>query len=103
MIVIRRATRRPCHRSRFEVCHENANVTLIAYANIRVGMDKPDPDLGRFVITKDPRDWGVFKIPTLRDVERSAPYMHDGSLQTLDEVVDYYDSSPSNAVVIMRF
>ena len=34
---------------------------------------------------------GTFKVPTLREVARTAPYMHDGSLQTLDEVVDYYD------------
>lgn len=34
---------------------------------------------------------GAFKTPTLRDVARTAPYMHDGTLATLDEVVDYYD------------
>jgi cytochrome c peroxidase len=46
-------------------------------ANIGVGIDKPEPD------------WGAFKTPTLRDVERNAPCMHDGSLKTLEEVVDY--------------
>jgi len=72
-------------------CHENANFTLNAYANLGIGSDKPDPDLGRYSITKDPRDWGVFKIPTLREIEHTAPYMHDGRFQTLEEVVDFYN------------
>ena len=61
------------------------------YANIGIGIDKPEPDLGRYVVTKDSADWGVFKTPTLREIEHTAPYMHDGSLKTLEEVVDYYD------------
>jgi cytochrome c peroxidase len=36
-------------------------------------------------------DWGKFKTPTLRDVTKTAPYMHDGSLKTLEEIVDFYD------------
>ena len=78
-------------KAKCDRCHENSNFTLNAYANIGIGMDKPEPDVGRYVVTKDPRDWGVFKIPTLRDVEHTAPYMHDGSLKTLEEVVDYYN------------
>ena len=42
-------------------------------------------------MTKDPKDWGSFKTPTLREIERTAPYMHDGSLKTLEEVVEHYD------------
>lgn len=78
-------------KAKCDRCHENTNFTLNAYNNIGIGMDKPNPDLGRYVITKDPRDWGVFKVPTLRDIEHTAPYMHDGRLKTLEEVVDYYD------------
>jgi cytochrome c peroxidase len=78
-------------KAKCDRCHENANFTLNAYANLGVGMDKPEPDVGRYAITKDPRDWGVFKIPTLREIEHTAPYMHDGSLKTLEEVVDFYD------------
>jgi len=78
-------------KAKCDRCHENSNFTLNAYANIGIGMDKPEPDLGRFVMTKDPRDWGVFKVPTLREIEHTAPYMHDGSLKTLEDVVDYYD------------
>jgi len=52
----------------------------------------PSPGIARcFEVTKDPIDWGAFKTPTLRDVARTAPYMHDGSLKTLDEVVEFYD------------
>jgi cytochrome c peroxidase len=47
--------------------------------------------VGRFAVTKDLRDWGAFKVPTLREIEHTAPYMHDGRFQTLDEVVDFYN------------
>jgi hypothetical protein len=53
--------------------------------------DKPEPDTGRYEVTKDPLDWGKFKTPTLRDISKTGPYMHDGSLKTLEEVVDFYD------------
>ena len=48
-------------------------------------------DEGRAAVTGKPEDRGAFKTPTLREVARSAPYMHDGSLATLDEVIDFYD------------
>jgi cytochrome c peroxidase len=70
-------------------CHEGINLTPNAYANLGVGTDKPNPDVGRFEVTKDPLDWGKFKTPTLPDISRTGPDMHDGSLKTLDEVVDY--------------
>jgi len=79
------------NKAKCDQCHEGSNFTLNAYSNLGVGSDKPDPDVGRFAVTKDPRDWGVFKTPTLREIEHTAPYMHDGSLKTLEEVVDLYD------------
>jgi cytochrome c peroxidase len=48
-------------------------------------------DEGRGAISGTPEDRGSFKTPTLREIARTAPYMHDGSLATLDEVIDYYD------------
>jgi len=48
-------------------------------------------DPGRFGITGKEEDLGAFKTPTLREVARTAPYMHDGSLPTLEAVVDFYD------------
>lgn len=49
------------------------------------------PDLGRFEITLDPDHRHAFKTPSLRNVARTAPYMHDGSLATLGAVLDFYD------------
>ncbi|MDY6992091.1 MAG: cytochrome c peroxidase [Pseudomonadota bacterium] len=48
-------------------------------------------ELGRFVVTLDPSDIGAFKTPTLRNIALTAPYMHDGSIQTLEEVIALYD------------
>lgn len=67
------------------------NFTDGSYQNIGIGMDRPDPDLGRYRVTDREEDKGAFKIPTLREVEHTAPYMHDGSLKTLEDVVEYYD------------
>ena len=78
-------------KAKCDQCHEGSNFTLNAYANLGVGTDQPEPDVGRYAVTHDARDWGVFKTPTLREIEHTAPYMHDGSLQTLEEVVDFYN------------
>ncbi len=72
-------------------CHVGANFTDEKYHNLGVGMDAKDPDLGRYVVTKDEKDKGAFKTPTIRNVELTAPYMHDGSQKTLEEVVEWYD------------
>lgn len=48
-------------------------------------------ELGRFNVTHALQDIGKFKTPTLRNIALTAPYMHDGSIKTLEEVVDYYD------------
>ncbi len=79
------------NKAKCDQCHEGINFTTNAYHNLGVGTDKPDPDAGRFVVTKDSRDWGAFKTPTLREIANTAPYMHDGSLKTLDDVVEFYN------------
>jgi cytochrome c peroxidase len=79
------------NKAQCDRCHEGANFTLNSYHNLGVGMDKAEPDLGRYAVTKDARDWGAFKTPTLREIEHTGPYMHDGSLKTLDEVVEFYN------------
>jgi cytochrome c peroxidase len=58
--------------------------------HIGIGMAAPKPDIGRAEVTKDEKDTGAFKTPTIRNVALSAPYMHDGSINTLDEVVEWY-------------
>jgi len=72
-------------------CHAGANFTDEQYHNLGVGMTADKPDLGRYEVTKDDKDRGAFKTPTLRNVAMSPPYMHDGSQQTLEEVVEWYD------------
>jgi len=47
-------------------------------------------DQGRYEVTKLDKDRGAFRTPSLRNVSRTGPYMHDGSLKTLKEVVDFY-------------
>jgi cytochrome c peroxidase len=71
-------------------CHVGPNLTDEKYHNLGVGMDKDNPDVGRYEVTKDDKDWGAFKTPTIRNVADSAPYMHDGSQKTLEEVVEWY-------------
>jgi cytochrome c peroxidase len=72
-------------------CHVGPNLTDEKYHNLGIGADTESPDLGRFVVTEDDKDRGAFKTPTIRNVALSAPYMHDGSLKTLEEVVAWYD------------
>ena len=48
-------------------------------------------DIGRQGVTGESRDRGAFKTPSLRSVALTAPYMHDGSLPTLEAVIDFYD------------
>lgn len=72
-------------------CHVGANLADEKYHNLGVGIDAEKPDLGRFEISKDEKDKGAFKTPTIRNVALSAPYMHDGSQKTLEEVVEHYN------------
>ncbi|WP_230473491.1 cytochrome-c peroxidase [Dyella choica] len=61
----------------------------------RVATHADEAQLGRFNITQDPADIGLFRTPSLRDVSHTAPYMHDGSVATLDDAIDrevYYRS-----------
>jgi cytochrome c peroxidase len=78
-------------KGRCSECHAGFNFTDEKFHNTGVGMDKPNPDLGRYEITKKEEDKGAFKTPTLREIARTGPYMHDGSLKTLEEVVEFYD------------
>lgn len=78
-------------RASCSACHAGPNFTDNAFHNIGVGMKAKEPDTGRKAISNLGGDHGSFKTPGLRDIARSAPYMHDGTLKTLKEVVDYYN------------
>ncbi|MGC4002545.1 MAG: cytochrome c peroxidase [Pirellulales bacterium] len=71
-------------------CHVGPNLTDEKFHNLGVGMDAEKPDVGRSEISKDEKDTGAFKTPTIRNVALTAPYMHDGSQKTLEEVVEWY-------------
>ena len=84
-------------RGNCATCHLSPTFTDEAFHN--TGVSWGTSDLGRFGVTHDDRDRGAFKTPTLRELIRTAPYMHDGSLPTLDAVVDFY----SNGGRVNRF
>jgi cytochrome c peroxidase len=71
-------------------CHSGANFSDESFHNTGVGAEGGVPLDGRFAVTADEADRGRFKTPTLRGVAATAPYMHDGSLATLAEVVEFY-------------
>jgi cytochrome c peroxidase len=80
------------------VCHRGPTLTDEQFHNTGVawrtrrGTTAPAPsDPGRATVTGRTEDRGAFKTPTLREVARTAPYMHDGSFGTLEAVVEYYD------------
>ncbi|MBC8046212.1 MAG: cytochrome-c peroxidase, partial [Fimbriimonadaceae bacterium] len=76
-------------------CHSGFNFTDQDFQNNGL-LENYDTDEGRARITGLSEDIGKFKIPTLRNVELTAPYMHDGSIGTLNEVIDFYMSGGSN-------
>ncbi len=67
-------------------CHAGPNFTDNGFHNIGL----PGGDEGRFAISKSVGDRGAFKTPTLREIAKTGPYMHDGSLKTFEEVISHY-------------
>jgi cytochrome c peroxidase len=99
------------------VCHNGFNLTNNKFYNLGVPEDPEmikDPrvsatrrftakvsgykayrtlneDPGRYLVTKDRKDWKAFKAPTLREVARTGPYMHNGVFETIDDVIEFFD------------
>lgn len=69
-------------------CHNGPLMQVQLFSNN--GLDASFTDKGRGAVTGNANDDGKFKVPTLRNIEFSAPYMHDGRFETLDEVIDHY-------------
>lgn len=76
-------------RGNCAACHSGANFTDNGYHNIGLAT-QGEPDVGRYAYVKLISMKGAFKTPTLRDVELTAPYFHDGSAPNLEAVVDHY-------------
>jgi cytochrome c peroxidase len=78
-------------KARCTKCHSGFNFTDEKFHNIGTGWDDNKVDLGRYMVTKNAEDISAFKTPTLREIARSAPYMHDGRFKTLEDVVNFYN------------
>lgn len=78
-------------KARCTRCHSGFNFTDEKFHNLGIGWDTNTVDLGRYMVTMNPEDIGAFKTPTLREIARTAPYMHDGRFNTLEEVVRFYN------------
>jgi cytochrome c peroxidase len=76
-------------KARCVACHYPPVYTDSLFHNVGLEHGKPRPDPGRFNVTKDAKDTGAFKTPTLRSVAISGPYFHDGSAAHLEEAVRY--------------
>ncbi len=73
-------------------CHKGLDFTDHEFHNLGVPeTDREQPDLGRYLVTKKEADRGAFKTPTLRNIAQTAPYTHNGTLKTLEEVVSFYN------------
>lgn len=87
-------------------CHGLPLMTDNGFHNIGLDSVFSGADLGRFLVTGEASDKGAFKAPTLRNVALTAPYMHDGRFETLEEVVEHYNSgvkrSPSLDAIMTK-
>jgi cytochrome c peroxidase len=72
-------------------CHTGHNFSNNEYANNGIDTDNSLIDFGVYTFSGIERDKGKFKVPSLRNVAISAPYMHDGRFKTLDEVIQHYN------------
>jgi cytochrome c peroxidase len=81
-------------------CHTTLNFENDKYLNNALDSDADMTDDGRMKVTNDPNDKGKFKVTSLRNIELTAPYMHDGRFKTLEEVVEHYNSGMKNSSTI---
>jgi cytochrome c peroxidase len=83
-----------CHQIQHWSLHpfgpDEALFTDNRFHNLGIGFDQQTIDPGRYAITHEPDDFAAFKTPSLRNVALTSPYMHDGSLATLESVVEFY-------------
>jgi cytochrome c peroxidase len=58
-------------------------------------------DPGRYLVSKDQKDWKAFKTPTLRDIAKTAPYMHNGMYATLDEIIEFFNAGGGKGTTVL--
>ncbi|MCT2408788.1 c-type cytochrome [Chryseobacterium antibioticum] len=72
-------------------CHSSGYFSNNQFENIGTSLlGSKEEDLGRYLVTKNPEDAGKFRVPGLREVTRTGPWMHNGSMTTLTEVIQFY-------------
>lgn len=79
-------------------CHSGALFTNQQYANN--GLDTVFADIGRALISEGIEDIGKFRVPSLRNIALTAPYMHDGRFATLEEVLEHYSSGVKTSATL---
>lgn len=84
-------------------CHNGKILSNGLIVKTGVNAQGPGADPGRFAVTGREQDRGAFKTPTLLNIAQTAPYMHDGSLPTLEAVVDFYDRGGDSAASVHPF
>ena len=78
-------------KARCTKCHSGFNFTDEKFHNLGIDWDTDQADLGRYKVTGNSEDIGAFKTPTLREIARTSPYMHDGRFASLLEVMEFYN------------
>jgi cytochrome c peroxidase len=85
-------------------CHGIAGMQMGDYLMHNNGLDAEySADPGRAGVTGNPLDSGKFKTPSLRNIELTAPYMHDGRFQTLEQVIDHYNTGGQISTTVDPF
>jgi cytochrome c peroxidase len=84
-------------------CHSGNNFENDKYMNNGIDIDANFTDIGREKVTGNTSDKAKFKVPSLRNVGLTAPYMHDGRFKTLDEVIDHYNLVKSSSTLDASF
>jgi len=84
-------------------CHGGANFENDRYMNNGLDADAQFTDIGREMVTGLASDRAKFKVPSLRNIELTPPYMHDGRFKTLEEVVDHYDQVTNSSTMAPEF
>ena len=81
-------------------CHGGFNFTNDQFRNNSLDADADQQDEGRRKVTMSPADQAKFKVPSLRNIALTAPYMHDGRFSTLEEVIDHYNTGVKQSTTL---
>jgi cytochrome c peroxidase len=87
-------------RTHCESCHKEPLFTNYEFKNNGLDLDTTLMDLGRFEVTDEPKDSLHFRVPTLRNIEVSYPYMHDGRYRNLSMVIFHYSSNVHKSKIL---